>query len=184
MKIFLANKHFQIVAFIFVSVAVLPNALAEDIAQNLPAPATVKINFDHDIRPILETSCLRCHGPQKPRSHFRLDYREGALAGGDDNTNDIVPGDSAKSFLIAYVARQVPDLEMPPEGRGTPLTPQQVGLLRAWIDQGAGWHTTNQPVAFNLVVSPTLGGFAVQGNQAKFRELEGTREGVSGGVND
>ena len=160
------------------------NLFAADPPLNLPPPARLKINFDRDIRPILETSCLRCHGPQKPRSHFRLDYREGALAGGDDNTNDIVPGDSAKSFLIAYVARQVPDLEMPPEGRGTPLTPQQVGLLRAWIDQGANWHTTNQPVAFNLVVSPTLGGFAVQGNQAKFRELEGTKEGVSGGVND
>jgi hypothetical protein len=160
------------------------NLFAADPPLNLPPPASFKINFDRDIRPILETSCLRCHGPQKPRSHFRLDYREGALAGGDDNTNDIVPGDSAKSFLIAYVARQVPDLEMPPAGRGAPLTSQQVGLLRAWIDQGAGWHTTNQPVAFNLVVSPTLGGFAVSGNQAKFRELEGTKEGISGGVND
>jgi hypothetical protein len=157
-------------------------AFAADASPDLPPPVTLKINFDHDIRPILEASCLRCHGPQKPHSHFRLDYREGALAGGDDNTNDIVPGNSRQSVLIAYVSRQVPDLEMPPDGRGAPLTPQQIGLLRAWIDQGANWSTTNQPPPLNLVVAPTLGGFAVQGNQAKFRELQGTKEGVSGGV--
>ncbi len=182
MKIFLANKLLQIVAFIFVSGAVLPNALAEDIAQNLPAPATVKINFDHDIRPILETSCLRCHGPQKPRSHFRLDYREGALAGGDNNTNDIVPGNSGQSLLIAYVAGHVPDMEMPPVGKGESLTPQQIALMRAWIDQGANWTTTNQPPKINLTLEPTVQAVDVHGNQAKYREIEGATAGVSGGV--
>ena len=82
---------------------------------------------------------MRCHGPEKPKSHFRLDNRESALKGGDENTNDIVPGDSSKSLLINYVARQVPDMEMPPVGKGDPLTPEQIGLLRAWIDQGADW---------------------------------------------
>ena len=123
------------IAFIFVFCGSPAHALAEDTAQNLPAPSTVKINFDHDIQPILETSCLRCHGSQKPRSHFRLDYREGALAGGDNNTNDIIPGDSGKSLLIAYVAGHVPDMEMPPVGKGESLTLQQIALMRAWIDQ-------------------------------------------------
>ena len=62
--------------------------------NQLPEPAKVVIDFDRDIRPILETSCWRCHGPPKPKSHFRLDNRESALKGGDNNTNDIVPGDS------------------------------------------------------------------------------------------
>src|SRR5580704_12356260 len=97
----------------FMFATVSQNVFAKDAITNLPPPAKVKINFDHDIRPILETSCLRCHGPQKPKSHFRLDYREAALAGGDNNTNDIVPGDSSKSLLIAYVAGHVPDMEMP-----------------------------------------------------------------------
>jgi hypothetical protein len=161
----------------------MPALLAADTPSTpLPPPASVKVDFDRDIRPILETSCLRCHGPQKPRSHFRLDDRTAALAGGDDNTNDIVPGNSEKSRLIAYVARQVPDLEMPPAGRGDALTPLQIGLLRAWIDQGATWHTTNTPPLLNLTMEPTLRWFDVSGNKQKFSELEGTKPGFSGGV--
>ena len=104
----------------------------------LPAAATRPVDFGRDIQPLLEASCLRCHGPQTAKSQLRLDTRERALKGGE-NGPDIVPGQSAKSQLIHFTARLVPDSEMPPEGRGDPLTPEQVGLLRAWIDQGAAW---------------------------------------------
>src|SRR5438105_2843772 len=110
--------------------------------SKLPPAANVKIDFDRDIKPIFEASCWRCHGPARPKSHFRLDNRQSALKGGD-NGIDIKPGDSAKSPLIHYVARLVPELEMPPPGKGEPLTAQQVGLLRAWIDQDAVWGVTN-----------------------------------------
>lgn len=182
MKFFLASLLLPATA---ISLFLLPgreDALAADGLQNLSPPAHIKINYDRDVRPILEASCLRCHGPQKPRSHFRLDYREGALAGGDDNTNDIVPGNSGHSVLIAYVSRQVPDLEMPPVGRGNPLTAQEIVLLRAWIDQGASWSTTNQWPSLNLVFAPTLRAFDVQGDKGEFRELQGTKDGVAAGV--
>ena len=55
-------------------------------------------------------------------------------AGGGRHGIDIIPGDSAKSPLIHYVARLVEDLEMPPDGKGEPLTRDQIALLRAWID--------------------------------------------------
>ncbi len=140
--------------------------------------------FDRDIRPIFESSCLRCHVPPKPRSGFRLDVREEALTGGDDNTNDIVPGDSRDSQLIAYVTGQVPDMQMPPPGRGNRLTPQQINLLRAWIDQGANWTTTNCPPPPNLVLEPMVRGFDVHGNESKFREIQETHQGPSGGAED
>ena len=158
------------------------NLWASDTATNLPPPANTTVEFDRDIRPVFEDSCFRCHGAQKPKSHFRLDFRAGALAGGDDNTNDIVPGHSENSLLIAYVARQVPDMEMPPEGHGTPLVPEQISLLRAWIDQGANWGATNPSPALAMSFDPTLRDFDVSGNKQKFRELQGTKEGVSGGV--
>ena len=142
------------------------------------------MRFDRDIQPILATSCIRCHGPEKPKSHFRLDNREDALKGGDENTNDIVPGDSSKSLLINYVARQVPDMEMPPVGKGDQLTPQQIEMLRAWIDQGAEWSTTNQLPQPALTFAPMLRWIDVQGNQSKFRELEGVNPGFSGGAKD
>jgi hypothetical protein len=157
---------------------------AETNPVPLPPPAGVKIVFDRDVRPIFETSCFRCHSGEKPKSHFRLDDRPSALAGGDNDTNDIVAGDSTSSLLIHYVAWQVKDMEMPPIGKGNPLTPEQISLLRAWIDQGANWSTTNQIASLGLSFSPTIGWIDVQGDKAKFRELQGVNEGFSGGAEE
>jgi hypothetical protein len=184
MKFFSTKRFSRFVWMLWLTVFMHQPIKAAETNLDLPPPATIRINYDRDIQPILKESCLRCHGGEKPRSHFRLDYPAAALAGGDDNTNDIVPGNSQESLLIAYVARQVPDLEMPPVGRGAPLTPQQIGLLRAWIDQGPKWTTTNQAPALSFAFTTTLRQFAVQGNQGKFRELEGVPAGVSGGVQD
>ncbi len=156
--------------------------LAAETNLDSPPPAFVTISFDRDIRPLLEESCLRCHSGVKPRSHFRLDDRQAALAGGDDNTNDLVPGDSRDSQLIRYVAGQVPELEMPPIGRGHPLNLQQIGLLRAWIDQGLVWSVTNPPPVSSFAFAPAFRQVAVQGNQAKFRELQGIPAGSAGGI--
>lgn len=157
---------------------------AETNSVPLPPPAGVKIVFDRDVRPILETSCLRCHSGEKPKSHFRLDDRVSALSGGDNDTNDIVAGDSTGSRLIHYVARRVKDMEMPPSGKGSPLTSTQIGLLRAWIDQGANWSTTNQSASLAFTFAPTLRWIDVQGDKAKFRELQGVNDGFSGGAEE
>jgi hypothetical protein len=160
-----------------------PALYGADLQTNqFPAVAAEKIDFDRDIRPIMETSCWRCHGPLKPRSQFRLDNRSSALKGGDDNTNDIVPGDSSQSMLIHYVSRQVPDMEMPPTGKGDPLTPAQISRLSAWIDQGANWSATNQWPQTALMLAPTLRWVEVRGSQPEFRELEGEKAGFSGGA--
>src|SRR5690242_7644340 len=61
------------------------------------------------------------------------------LEGGDSGAA-IVVGDSQKSHLITLVAGLDPDLVMPQ--KGSRLKPEQIGLLRAWIDQGAAWDPT------------------------------------------
>ncbi len=153
---------------------------AEIPGVQLPPPASIRVDFDRDIKPILEQSCLRCHGAERPKSHFRLDSREAALKGGTEGV-DIIAGNSGGSPLIRYVARADDEIKMPPHDQDK-LTAAQVGLLRAWIDQGAHWgvpEVTPGP-AFNAELS--FGGLSLHGNQGKFRELEGTREGLSGGV--
>src|SRR5437868_810361 len=80
-------------------------------------PATARaVDFKRDIQPLFEASCWKCHGPEKAKNGLRLDSSERALAGGD-NGKDIVPGDSSKSPLVYYVARLIPDMEMPPSGK-------------------------------------------------------------------
>ncbi|PWU20088.1 MAG: hypothetical protein C5B50_04835 [Verrucomicrobia bacterium] len=143
--------------------------------------ATRQVDFDRDIQPILEASCLRCHGPEKPKSRFRLDIRENALKGGANNKDDIVPGDSAHSRLIYYVSGLAPDMEMPPPGKGKPLTGTQIGLLRGWIDQGAPWSDLERP-QLDVTLSPMARWTSVSGDRRKFREIEGIKEGTAGGL--
>jgi hypothetical protein len=140
----------------------------------LPPRATNQVDFARDIQPIFERSCLRCHGPDRPKSKYRLDNRESALRGGEEHTDDIVPGRSAESKLIHYVARFVPDLEMPPKGKGDPLTTNEIALLRAWIDQGAIWETSSSGP--QIIVAPTVGGILVSGDSHMFREHFWRRE--------
>ncbi|HWV98698.1 MAG TPA: c-type cytochrome domain-containing protein [Candidatus Acidoferrum sp.] len=153
-----------------------PAAAAGAVDTNsLPPAAEGRMDFVRDIKPLLDNRCLKCHSEEKPKSHFRLTSRENALKGGDHGI-DIIPGDSARSPLIHYVARLDPDIQMPPEDRGTPLTPAEVGQLRAWIDQGVAWEqTTNQP-NFALEISPTFSWTTVTGDKQKFRELYWQRD--------
>ncbi len=161
--------------------AAMPALAAEVDISKLPPPVSAKVDFARNIRPIFEASCLRCHGPQRPKSGFRLDNREAALKGGENNV-DIVPGASAKSPLIHYVARLVQGMEMPPGDKGEPLSPQQVGLLRAWIDQGATWDTAAPTNITEVTLAPMVGGTSVNGDSHKFREQYWRTDGFDGGI--
>src|SRR5437879_3858232 len=169
--------HFSCFTLLFLLSFPAGSSAAPDFdPSKIPPAANKKIDFDHDIKPIFDSICLRCHSPERPKSHFRLDNRDSALKGGD-NGIDIIPGDGSKSPLVHYVARVVPDMEMPPPGKGEPLTATQVGLFRAWIDQGALWGGTNVPERVAFSVEPLFRWIAVDGDQHKFREVEGVREG-------
>ena len=114
--------------------ALLP---AEVDKTKLPPPVSRAVDFVKDIRPLFESKCFSCHGPEKQKGQLRLDRRADALKGGDSHAPDIVPGKSVDSPLLHFVAGLVPDMKMPPKGE--PLTSGEIGLLRAWIDQGANW---------------------------------------------
>lgn len=146
-----------------------------------PPPVQPKIDFDREIRPIFETSCLRCHGPEKPKSHFRLDNRESALKGGNDGA-DILPGRGAESPLVRRIASTDDDTRMPPPGKGEQLTPDQIGRLVAWIDQGAVWGATNAGTRIDFDLEPQFRWIGVHGDKGKFREIEGIMDGPSGGL--
>jgi mono/diheme cytochrome c family protein len=113
-------------------------ALTPEQAAKLPPPAAHAVNFTKEIKPIFEASCIKCHGRGKEKGGFRLDTRETALKGGDSGPA-VLPGKSAESLLIALVQGIDPDNIMP--RKGSRLTPDQIGVLRAWIDQGATWDT-------------------------------------------
>ncbi len=110
---------------------------AGSAAPPLPAAVARPVDFTREIAPILNASCISCHGAERQKGGYRLDSPTAAVRGGEAHSPAIVPGDSAASPLIRLVAGLGPDTRMP--AKGDPLTPEQIGLLRGWIDQGAKW---------------------------------------------
>jgi len=111
-----------------------------DISKLPPAASKKDLTYDKDIKPLLENSCLKCHGPEKPKSKYRVDSREALIKGGESEEAAVVPGKSDQSPIVHYVADLVEDMEMPPTDKRDkypPMTKEQIGILRAWIDQGA-----------------------------------------------
>ena len=107
-----------------------------DTSKLPPASTKTGVTYAADIKPIFEKSCFKCHGAEKQKGKLRLDSLEATLKGGDDG-KVFEPGKSAESTLVHSVARLDEDEAMPPADKGKPLTKEEVGLIRAWIDQGA-----------------------------------------------
>jgi len=111
-------------------------ATLKQATGELPPAATKAIDFSRDIKPIFAARCYECHGPKEATGGLQLHRHADALEGGD-NGPVFIAGKSAESRLVRYVAQLEAGYEMPPEG--DPLSAEQIGLLRAWIDQGAKW---------------------------------------------
>ncbi|HSH92554.1 MAG TPA: DUF1553 domain-containing protein [Roseimicrobium sp.] len=103
------------------------------------APATGGDFFESQVRPLFEKHCTECHGEKKQKADLRLDLKSHAFKGGE-NGAVIVAGDSGKSPLFQRVVSQDSDNRMPP--KGSPLTGEQAGVLKTWIDSGAIWPET------------------------------------------
>ncbi|MBM3967134.1 MAG: DUF1549 domain-containing protein, partial [Planctomycetes bacterium] len=92
------------------------------------------IEFNRDIRPILSEYCFACHGPDKNsrQADLRLDDREVAVSSGA-----IVEGDPSASTIIERILTDDPDQLMPPPKTGKKISPEQLELLKRWIQSGA-----------------------------------------------
>src|SRR5215831_13938048 len=119
------------------------------------------VSFAKDIQPILQNSCLKCHGQAMQLSKLDLRTLESALKGGDHGAS-IIPGNADQSPLY----RRIAGIERPAMPMdGSKLTADQIAAVKAWIDQGAHWDAVAdvkaQPVdpaalaaLENMVISP------------------------------
>jgi mono/diheme cytochrome c family protein len=98
-----------------------------------PAVPAGKIDFNRDIRPILSDNCFACHGPdaKKRKADLRLDIHDPTL-------KDILsPGKPAESKLLERLLTSDISKRMPPPKFKKTLSPQQIALIRRWIEEGA-----------------------------------------------
>lgn len=95
------------------------------------------VDFVKEVKPILESTCIQCHGPDKVKGKLRLDSREGFMKG-SENGPIFVAGKAAESTMFKLVNQPKSSMDrMPPEGE--PLAKAQIETLQKWINEGAKW---------------------------------------------
>ena len=106
----------------------------------LPPPVDRKIDFMRDVDPIFVQRCYMCHGDDAAMNGYSLWRKKSAVRGGYSGKPGMIVGDSANSRLIHLVAGLEKNLLMPPAGGM--LSDEEIGVLRAWIDQGVPFAST------------------------------------------
>ena len=101
------------------------------------AAAADKLEYNRDIRPILNDTCFACHGPDSAarKADLRLDKREVAVAMGA-----ITPGEPDHSVLLDRIFSDDAEEVMPPPSTKKALTVAQRETLRRWIVEGAEYQ--------------------------------------------
>lgn len=118
---------------------VTPRLLAGAFVLTLPTFAADPIDFGKQVQPILEYSCLSCHGAEKPKGKLSMLTRADLIKGGDDGTA-LVPGEPDKSpMYTSLILDKDHDDLMPPSNKGGPLAKEKIEIIRQWITEGAKW---------------------------------------------
>jgi hypothetical protein len=140
-------------AFAVIAVAGVGNARGEDSSAKA-------VDYLRDVKPLLRAKCFACHGALKQESGLRLDTAELAQKGGDSGPA-IEPGNAEASLLFQRISASDELERMPAEA--PPLAPEQVAILKTWIDQGAPAPADEQPErdprdhwAFRAPVRPAI----------------------------
>lgn len=116
-------------------------ALSLSLLAHVPATRAA-VDFNRDVRPILNQHCTSCHGGVKQAGNVSFLQRDKALGTGKSGKPTLVPRDPAASELLRRVLLPQDDEDhMPPaeHGKGRPLTPAEIERLRTWIAEGANW---------------------------------------------
>ena len=112
--------------------------------------ALAQVDFQRDVRPILADNCFQCHGPDEGSrwAGLRLDIQDSAFGERPDG-RVIAPGEPEKSLLYWRISHEDEAYRMPPsEMTQKTLSPEQIEVLRRWIEEGASWdqHWSFEPV--------------------------------------
>jgi len=92
-------------------------------------------SYDHDIQPLFDEFCVRCHGSVLAENGLRLDTYEGAMRGTQGGAV-VIPGSASSSTLVWVIqGLAAPEIRMPHAEH--PLSPNRIQNIILWIDAGA-----------------------------------------------
>ncbi len=182
MRSSLQNGFSAICVGVLASAALLSAQGAEPAANKdtiVAAPVALgrPVDFEKDVNPILESNCLACHNVGIAESKLNIETVESILKGGKRGPA-VVPKSPEKSLLfqVASRSRQPAMPPLPNKVEANALTPQQLGVLKQWILEGAKGGASGsgdsiqwQPIPpsmksiFAVAVSPGGGRFVAAG---------------------
>ena len=115
------------------------------------------VDFNKQIKPILEVHCVSCHGGKKPKGKYSLETKERAF----DDPEIINAGKPDDSYFVELCELPEDDDEVMPPVKNGLLAPFQTKLIREWVKEGAKWPdgvTLTQKKKANFVkdVQPIL----------------------------
>ena len=96
-----------------------------------------RVDFNTQIKPIINKHCITCHGGVKRQANFSLLFRTDAFDSTESGKPAIIPGDPDHSELIKRVTSTDPEERMP--YKELPLSKEEINVLKEWIKQGAPW---------------------------------------------
>jgi len=118
--------------------ALLPAVAGADGLPVTPPVRTDAVRFQDEILPILAANCTACHNPKIHEGGLILDSHKAIVAGGDSGPG-VVAGKSAESPVFLRSSHLQEDFMPPPDNKvgAKALSPEQLGLLERWINEGA-----------------------------------------------
>jgi WD40 repeat protein len=105
-----------------------------------PATAAIAADFGRDVMPILESNCLRCHNTAKAEGGLLVESHEDLLRGGDSGAPVVAGQPDVSPFILQVEGRAKP--KMPPK---SDLAPDEIAVLRAWVERGAKYSPVPRP---------------------------------------
>jgi hypothetical protein len=104
------------------------------------------IDYNTQVKPILNKKCITCHGGVKRKAGFSVLFRSEALAKSESGKFAIIPGDPDHSEMIRRINLKDPEDRMP--YKHEPLNEEEKSILYNWIKEGAVWgdHWAYVPV--------------------------------------
>ncbi|MEO6721327.1 MAG: DUF1553 domain-containing protein [Ferruginibacter sp.] len=146
MKLLLRKKYLLVIAVLIASVFIFTFSTRRH-----------SVDYNTEIKPLLNKKCITCHGGVKRQSGFSLLFRADALAKNESGKPAIIPGDPEHSELVRRLNLKDPEERMP--YKHPPLTKEEIGLLKQWIKEGAKWGDHWAYVPVEKISVPGNGGW-------------------------
>lgn len=128
MKELLSRKLVVIIGLLVFSILILWIILPEE-----------EIDYNTQVKPILNKHCISCHGGVKQSGGFSLLFEKEAKGNTKSGFPAIIPGHAGESEMIRRLTSNDPEERMPYEKE--PLSKNEINILKQWIEQGAAWDT-------------------------------------------